>query len=271
MTNEELYEEYRNGNKLAIDELYSQNTKYIQRLADITAWRYASFFPCSDSADELFQVASFEFVQRIKSGNYDPQKAKLRTYVTPHMKYAMLEHIGMDRIGKNGKIYLHIMKCKRLAGEGAAVGEIAEQLGISESLARDYIIFPIRRYSLAVSDDEDENIDEISEETIDLGTARTDVLADRNICVEYAKVLFDRLSPKDRAILGWLYGVFGYRQMKAEDIGIIMMISRDAVMKSAANSIEKLHEMYNDNSGLLRWRCARRMAERTGKGNSNIL
>ena len=105
MTNEELYEEYRNGNKLALDELYSQNTKYIQRLADIIAWRYASFFPCSDSADELFQVASFEFVQRIKSGNYDPQKAKLRTYVTPHMKYAMLEHIGMDRIGKNGKIF----------------------------------------------------------------------------------------------------------------------------------------------------------------------
>ena len=152
MTNEELYEEYRNGNKLALDELYSQNTKYIQRLADITAWHYASFIPCSDSADELFQVASFEFVQRIKSGNYDPQKAKLRTYVTPHMKYAMLKHIGMDRIGKNGKIYLRIMKCKRLAGEGVAVSEIAEQLGISESLARDYIIFPIRRYSIAPTD-----------------------------------------------------------------------------------------------------------------------
>jgi RNA polymerase primary sigma factor len=270
VTNEELYEEYRNGNKLSLDELYSQNTKYIQRLADITAWRYASFFPCSDSADELFQVASFEFVQRIKSGNYDPQKAKLRTYVTPHMKYAMLEHIGMDRIGKNGKIYLRIMKCKRLAGEGIEVSEIAKQLGISESLAREYIIFPIRRYSIAPTD-EDADIDEISEETIDLGAARTDVLADRNICTEYAKQLFDRLSPKERAILGRLYGVFGYDQMKAEDIGIIMMISRDAVMKSVANSIEKLHEMYNDNSDLLRWRCARRMAERTGKGNSNIL
>ena len=97
------------------------------------------------------------------------------------------------------------------------------------------------------------------------------MLADRNICIEYAKEMFDRLSPKDRAILGRLYGVFGYRQMKAEDIGIIMMISRDAVMKSARNSIEKLHKMYNDNSDLLRWRCARRMAERTGKGNSNIL
>lgn len=261
MTNEELYEEYINGNKLALDELYSQNKEYIRGLAYETTWHYASFIPCSDSADELFQVASFEFVQRIRSGNYDPQKAKLRTYITPHMKYAMLEHIGMDRIEKNGKIYLRIMKCKRLAGEGAAVGEIAKQLGISESLARDYIIFPIRRYSIAPTD-EDADIDEISEETIDLGTTRTDVLADRNICTEYAKQLFDRLPPKDRAILGRLYGVFGYRQMKAEDIGIIMMISRDAVMKSAANSIEKLHEMYNDNSDLLRWRCARRMAER---------
>ena len=119
MTNEELYEEYHNGNKLALDELYSQNTKYIQRLADITAWRYASFFRATTVRTSFFQVASFEFVQRIKSGNYDPQKAKLRTYVTPHMKYAMLEHIGMDRIGKNGKIYLRIMKCKRLAGERA--------------------------------------------------------------------------------------------------------------------------------------------------------
>lgn len=94
------------------------------------------------------------------------------------------------------------------------------------------------------------------------------MLADRNICTEYAKQLFDRLPLKDRAILGRLYGVFGYDQMKAEDIGIIMMISRDAVMKSAANSIEKLRNMYDDNSDLLRWRCARRMAERTGKGGA---
>ncbi len=266
MTNEELYEEYINGNRLALDKLYSENTKYIRGLAYETAWRYASFVPCSDSVDELFQIASFEFVQRIRAGGYDPQKAKLRTYLTPHLKYAMLEHIGTDRIGKTGRLYLRIMKCKRLAGEGAAVGEIAKQLDISESLVREYIIFPIRRYSLAVSDD-DEDIDEISEETIDLGTARTDVLADRNICTEYAKQLFDRLPPKDRAILGRLYGVFGYDQMKAEDIGIIMMISRDAVMKSAANSIEKLHRMYDDNSDLLRWRCARRMAE---KKNLNI-
>ena len=258
LSNEELYEMYHNGDKLVLGKLFEQNKEFLKWQVLNTIWHYYSLISESDVFDDLYQIVLYEFYRRIESGDYDPDKGKLTTYVTPYMKYAMLDYVGRVCTGKPGRIFQLILKCKALYADGVSIRDISEQVGITQGLVTDYLLLPLYRSSIDISEDED-STDVVSEDTIDSGEPSPDRIIDRQISIEYLEIMFDRLSAKDKQVLGMYYGAFGHTKMTAEEIGDYMMISRDAVMKSVAKSTTALKEMYGDNSDLLRWKCAKRM------------
>ena len=71
MTNEELIQRFYDGDQAALDELYRCNTSYIRRLVKITVQNYEQYISAADDRKDLFQVASFEFVERIKKKEYN--------------------------------------------------------------------------------------------------------------------------------------------------------------------------------------------------------
>ena len=61
------------------------------------------------------------------------------------------------------------------------------------------------------------------------------------------------LSAKDRAILGHIYGVFGYEKQSTDELGLREMLSPDGVTKARKAALERLRSRY-PGSGLHLWR-----------------
>ena len=61
------------------------------------------------------------------------------------------------------------------------------------------------------------------------------------------------LSAKDRAILGHTYGVFGYKKLSTDELGLREMLSPDGVTKARKAALERLRSRY-PGSGLHLWR-----------------
>lgn len=61
------------------------------------------------------------------------------------------------------------------------------------------------------------------------------------------------LSAKDRAILGHIYGVFGYEKQSTDELGLREMLSPDGVTKARKAALERLRSRY-PGSGLYLWR-----------------
>ena len=143
LRNEELYEMYHNGDKLVLGKLFEQNKEFLKWQVFNTIWHYYSLISESDVFDDLYQVVLYELYRRIESGDYDPDKGKLTTYVTPYLKYAMLDYVGRVCTGKPGRIFQLILKCKSLYADGASVRDISERVGITQGLVTDYLLLPL--------------------------------------------------------------------------------------------------------------------------------
>ena len=70
---------------------------------------------------------------------------------------------------------------------------------------------------------------------------------------EELEQLFCTLIAKDRAILGHIYGVFGYEKLSAGELGLRKMLSPDGVTKARKAALEHLRSQYSG-SGLHLWR-----------------
>lgn len=256
MTNEELIQRFYDGDQFALDELYRCNTSYIRRLVKITVQNYEQYISAADDRKDLFQVASFEFVERIKKKEYDSEKGTLLTYITPYLKASMLEYIGQNSslFKMSGKTFRLISKCRALDKRWLSDEEIAGRLGISPRQVRAYLRFSF--YHSVIVNGDTEEIGFVSESTLCANEQHPDDLVYWKWCKIYTRELFEQLSMRERYIIGSHYGIFGYKKMTDENIGKMLTKTRDAVMKDIEVILKKLREMYYANSNLYRWRKA---------------
>lgn len=259
MTNEELIQRFYDGDQAALDELYRCNTSYIRRLVKITVQNYEQYISAADDRKDLFQVASFEFVERIKKKEYDAEKGTLLTYITPYLKASMLNYMGRNSslFPMSGKTFILIAKCRALNKKWLSDEEIACRLGITPQLVRAYLNFSF--YNSVIVNGDTEEIGCVSECTLAAKERHPDDIVYRKWCRIYTRELFEQLSKREKYVIGSYYGVFGYNKMTAEGIGEMLTKTRDAVMKDIDTILLKLREMYYQDSNLYRWRRAHKL------------
>jgi len=105
-TNEELLEQYLSGNNSAFDELYIQTKDYIRDIAIGIAKKFNVYKLNQESGkisnytelmlEELQSIGATEFFYQLQHGNYDPDKAKLTTYITPFIKSVMYDFMSQN-------------------------------------------------------------------------------------------------------------------------------------------------------------------------------
>lgn len=259
MSNEELMERFYDGDEKAPNKLYSHNVAYIHRLVKETVHKYEQYISVDVERKELFQIASIEFIERIKKKEYNAEKGKLLTYITPYLKASMLDYMGRNSslFPMSGKTFILIAKCRALNKKWLSDEEIACRLGISTQLVRAYLRFSF--YHSVIVNGDTEEIGFVSESTLCANEQHPDDIVYWKWCKLYTRELFEQLSKRERYVIGSYYGVFGYNKMTAEGIGEMLTKTRDAVMKDIDSILLKLREMYYEDSNLYRWRRAHRL------------
>ena len=275
MTNEELVRRYYDGDEAALEKLYHKNLGLIRSIAKETAADFSCLtvdehHPNQFSAytktilDDLCGEGALEFLARIQSREYDQNCAALTTYLYPHLKGRMTrwleQNIGCMALSKDE------MSAVRQAQRPYHVawkdtGEIAEELGISESRVSRYVRY--NTHFLGVHDLVPEGYDGDPYERLMPGTltASAEQAVYRKVCIELLRELFDTLPKKDRDILGKTCVVFGYSEASLKEIGMYHMMKESAVEKAKSRAIEKLREAY-PGSRLQVWRAVHRMMRR---------
>jgi DNA-directed RNA polymerase specialized sigma subunit len=146
MSNEELVRLYYQGDQDALSQLCLKNEKLIVSLAHKTA----GSFNYHDS-EERCSVGMLAFVELLSSRDYDPEKARLSTYIFPHIQGAM--HRFLEK--NTGSIALTkyqmdlIRKAQRLYhATNLAVEAVATELGIPAYRAEQLLTYNTHDISL---------------------------------------------------------------------------------------------------------------------------
>ncbi len=129
MTNEELISKYYDGNMQALYDLYEQNVGFIQSVAAAVAKDYKNYLRFSDTFEDLVQVGSLTFFEKLKAKKYDARKGSLLTYLTPQLRYAMQEFIEnfSSPAGLSHSDFSKIQRCRKLHNEGMSNSDIAKE------------------------------------------------------------------------------------------------------------------------------------------------
>lgn len=128
MTNEELISKYYDGNMQALYDLYEQNVGFIQSVAAAVAKDYKNYLRFSDTFEDLVQVGSLTFFEKLKAKKYDARKGSLLTYLTPQLRYAMQEFIEnfSSPAGLSHSDFSKIQRCRKLHNEGMSNSDISK-------------------------------------------------------------------------------------------------------------------------------------------------
>lgn len=250
MTNEELVQQYYQGNNSAMTKLYQKNKDLIRSIAV----RSAAAFNYSD-IEELCSVGTLTFVELLRSRAYDPEKGKLSTYLCPQLQGTMFRYLEKN----TGSIPLSkhqmelIRKAQRLYHElNMAVDTVAKELGISSARAG----LLINHNTHAIS------FDELYEEEQNYPfTESVEHTVLKNIQIELLEEQFRKLPAKDQYILGSCLGVFGYAQKSVDDLAFEEMLTPAGVYKAKEAALERLRKLCK-NSAIPLWRQAHSLTKR---------
>lgn len=212
MTNEELLQQYKDGNASALEQLHEQNVGLIKRIAekclldfgylskDSTApWKAASYV--DELRQELCGEGALAFFEKIQSGAYDPSQGKLITYLYPFIKGAMYRWLERHR------------------NEMACTVSVCDLMPDGED--NELIEFP------------------------DMQSQSVDQIVYQKICLELLRDIFDQLSEKDRSILGHSFGVYGYKKYTLDELGLKEILTVDGVIKARDAALLRLQKLYN--------------------------
>lgn len=104
MTNEELVQKYYLGDAESLEPLCQQISEMIHSLALNTARQFHR-----PDAEDLYNVGMLKLMELLNRRSYDPSRAKLSTYIYPHIQGAMrrwLEQntcpISLDQLTEDG-------------------------------------------------------------------------------------------------------------------------------------------------------------------------
>ena len=102
MSNEELLQQYKDGDASALEQLYEQNVGFIKRIAEKCLKDFGYLLQdttayVDELRQELCSEGSLVFFEKIQSGAYDPSQGKLITYLHPFIKGAMYRWLERHR------------------------------------------------------------------------------------------------------------------------------------------------------------------------------
>jgi DNA-directed RNA polymerase specialized sigma subunit len=249
MSNEELVRLYYLGDPDALSQLCQKSERLIISLAHKVAGNFNYRNP-----EELCSVGMLAFIELLNSRDYNPDKARLSTYIFPHIQGAM--HRFLEK--NTGSIALTkyqtdlIRKAQRLYHEtNLAVEAVATELGISTYRAEQLINHNTHDISLEqlFEDEKEYPFSEPMEYTVL-----------KNIQLELLKGLFQKLSARDQYILGSYWGVYGYEKKSAEELAFEEILTPDGIYKAKEAALERLRKLCMD-SPILLWRQAYKLTK----------
>ena len=271
MTNEELYWKIQAGDSGSFEQLYGQLENFIRAIALDAARR----FGCADAAaipllEDLCAEGNLELWERIQAGGYDEGAGKLTTYLYPFLRgrmYRYLEtNLGVMALSKDEMARVRLAQ-RLYHTEDKTVEEIAAQMGISETETARLIGY--NTHFLSVFDlQKEEEGDPLERLLSHRQGASAEQIVYREVCLELLEPLFQSLSAKDRSILGHTFGVYGYKKLSADELGLRELLSPDGVTKARKTALEHLHQRY-PGSELQRWREVFRLVNRARREVGN--
>lgn len=262
MTNEELYQKAQAGDAGAFEQLHGQLENFIRSIALDAARRYG----CTDSVaaalmEELCAEGNLELWERIQDSGYDEDTGKVTTYLYPFLRgrmYRYLEtNLGVMALSKDGMARVRLAQ-RLYHVEGKTTVEIAAELHISEAAAARLVGYNTHFLSIFDLQKEDEEGDPLERHLSHRQGASAEQIVYRKVCLELLEQLFQSLSAKDRSILGYTFGVYGYEKLCADELGLREMLSPDGVTKARKTALEHLRQRY-PGSSLYDWRRAFRL------------
>lgn len=275
MTNEELIRQYYDGDEAALDKLYRRNIGLIRKIAEEAAKDFNCLQRDSDRPeyfsaytntilDDLFGEGVLEFLTRIKSREYDDSRAKLTTYLYPHLKGRMTrwleQSIGNLALSK-GEMEAVRRAQKLYHSDWLSIDEIAEEMDITRAEVIRHIRYNTHFrgvYDLVSEDYDGDPFERLMPGKL---SAPAEEIVYRKVCIELLREMFNDLPKKDRDILGKIYGVFGFQKTPLKEIGMYHMMRESAVEKAEDRAIEKLAKAY-PGSELQLWKAVHRMLRR---------
>lgn len=273
MTNEELLVRISNGDEAALTKLCLMNTGLVRDRARSIARRYhclrqTKHGGLSDYAKEMLSelesVGKLALVECVRTGDYDAEKGRFTTYVTPFLDGAMRRHLecSMGTLSLDRDSMGLVRKAQnRYYQKGQSVAEIAEALGIAFRAAARAIAYPthfLSVYDLRDPDDDGDIYERLATSRFS-GSAEDAVI--RMVTMECLREEFLQLSKKDQEILGRCFGVYGHPKSDLREIAMRNRIKESGVEKAKNQAIQRLRDRCLDSfAWKLRW--ARRMVER---------
>lgn len=265
MTNEELYRQIQAGDTAAFEQLYSQLENFIRAIALDAARK----FGCKGAAavtlmEDLCAEGNLELWEQLRADSYDEEAGKLTTWLYPFLRgrmYRYLEtNLGVMALSKDEMARVRLAQ-QLYHTEDKSVEEIAGQMGISERAAAKLVRYNTHFLSVFDLRKEDEEGDPLERLLSHRRGSSAEQIVYRKVCLELLEPLFRSLSAKDRSILGHTFGVYGYEQLSADELGLREMLSPDGVTKARKTALEHLRQRY-PGSELQRWREVFRLVNR---------
>ena len=269
MTNEELILKFYDGDETILEKLYNKNIGFIRTIAKEVAVSFNCYNKSAEHTNkltahskyvvnELFYEGMFELFSLLRKKKYEPERAKLTTYLYPRLKGAMYRWMecNLGVLFFDPEDMAELRKAQQLYYDsGKEPEDIAEELGIPlEEVSRHigYNTHTLSVYDLAPYED-GEPYDPFEYLMPDKLTASTDRIIYHKICLELLKELFDELPKKDKEILGNSYALFGYKHKDLDELCLKHMMKVDGIIKARKAAIQKMREMYPE-SNLRLWK-----------------
>ena len=272
MTNEELLVKIAGGDEAALTKLCLMNTGLVKDRARLIARQYhclrqTKYGGLSDYAKEMLSelesVGRLALVECVRSGDYDAERGRFTTYVTPFLDGAMRRYLecsmgtlslDRDSMGLVGKAQ------KRYHQKGESVEEISQALGISFSTAARAIAYPTHFFSVYDLQDPDEDGDILERLTPGWLSGSPEATVIRSLTMECLREEFLQLAKKNQEILGRCFGVYGHPKSDLREIAIRSRMKKSGVEKAKDQAIKRLRDRCLDS---LAWKLcrARRMID----------
>ena len=229
MTNEELLQQHMDGDASALEQLYEQNIGLIKRIAERCLIDFG-YLP----SDKKF------------SERAAPVAEDLRQELFSEGTLAFCEQIGSGTYDPSrGRLttylYTHI--------RGAMYRWLEQSQNESTHTASISDLMP------------DIEIDEPIE-FADKRSLPVDRVVYQKVCLELLREPFDRLSDKDKSILGHSFGVYGYRRYSLDELGLKEMLTTDGVIKARKTALLHLRGLCKE-SWLRSWKIAYRLLSKS--------
>ena len=272
MTNEELLVRVSNGDEAALTKLCLMNTGLVKDRARLIARQYhclrqTKYGGLSDYAKEMLSelesVGRLALVECVRSGDYDAERGRFTTYVTPFLDGAMRRYLecSMGTLSLDRDSMGLVRKAqKRYHQKGESVEEISQALGISFSTAARAIAYPTHFFSVHDLQDPEEDGDILERLTPGWLSGSPEEAVIRSLTMECLREEFLQLSKKDQEILGRCFGVYGHPKSDLREIAIRNRMKKSGVEKAKDQAIKRLRDRCLDS---LAWKLcrARRMID----------